>query len=165
MGQAAPLKKGQYQRQKYQYDSTVRKLIPQEKQREKERKQLKHTIRKNRERAAYMSLSYVLFLSAAVLATFYICITYLQLNSECTSRIENINSLHSQLSTLQEKNNEEYSRITSSVDLNEIKRIAIEELGMVFASKDQTVLYESEDSDYVKQMQDVPSEKKSLFSN
>ena len=42
----------------------------------------------------------------------------------------NISRLESQLNALKLDNDEEYSRITSSVDLEEVKRIAIQELGM-----------------------------------
>lgn len=163
MEKAATVTRSRYQRENYEYENTARKLntIPNEVLRE--RKELKHTIRKNRERASYMSFSYVLFLGMSVLATFYICISYLQLNAECTNRINNINHMKIELSGLKDDNDEEYSRITSSVNLEEIKRIAIEELGMVYASKEQTVLYASKDSDYVRQYQDVPTDHKSFL--
>lgn len=44
------------------------------------------------------------------------------------------------------------------VDLEEIRRIATEELGMTYAAKDQVVLYESEESDYVRQYEEIPDE-------
>ncbi len=56
---------------------------------------------------------------------------------------------------LKVKNDEEYSRITSSVDLDEVKRIAITELGMKYATEEQIVYYESDESDYVVQLQDI----------
>lgn len=163
MADSVSVKRSRYQRQNYEYENTVRKLntIPREEYRE--RKELKQAIRKNRERASYMNFSYVLFLGMAVLATFYICISYLQLNAECTSRVDNINDMKIELNSIKDDNDEEYSRITSSVNLEEIKRIAIDELGMVYASKDQTALYKSQDSDYVRQYQDVPSDSNSLL--
>ena len=44
----------------------------------------------------------------------------------------------------------------SSVDLESIRKTAMEELGMVYASEDQVVLYDSKSTDYVRQYQDVP---------
>ena len=42
------------------------------------------------------------------------------------------------------------------VDLESIRKTAMEELGMVYASEDQVVLYDSKSTDYVRQYQDVP---------
>jgi len=55
-------------------------------------------------------------------------------------------------------NDEEYSRITSSIDIEEIKRIAIGELGMNYALEGQIVTYTNECSDYVKQVAEIPVE-------
>ena len=49
-------------------------------------------------------------------------------------------------------NDEEYNRIISSIDLEEIKRIAIGELGMTYAQEGQIVLYVNEDNDYMRQV-------------
>lgn len=70
--------------------------------------------------------------------------------------MQHISALESELNDLKLANDEEYSRITSSVDLEEIKRIAIQELGMQYAEEGQVVTFASENSDYVKQMADIP---------
>ena len=49
-------------------------------------------------------------------------------------------------------NDEEYSRITSSIDLEEIKRIAIGELGMTYAKEGQIITYDSVENDYMRQV-------------
>ena len=54
-------------------------------------------------------------------------------------------------------NDEEYSRIESSVNLEQIKQIAINELGMTYAGEGQIVEYSSEGSDYVRQVADIPN--------
>ena len=48
-------------------------------------------------------------------------------------------------------NDEEYSRITSNINLEEIKRIAIGELGMTYATEGQVIPYESDSNDYMRQ--------------
>lgn len=48
-------------------------------------------------------------------------------------------------------NDEEYSRITSNINLEEIKRIAIGELGMTYATEGQVIPYESNSNDYMRQ--------------
>ena len=43
------------------------------------------------------------------------------------------------------------------MDLEEIKRIAIQELGMQYAEEGQIISFASESNDYVKQMEDIPN--------
>ena len=49
-----------------------------------------------------------------------------------------------------------YTKIMSNVDLDEIKRIAIGELGMKYAKEGQVITYSGEGSDYVRQYGDIP---------
>ena len=44
------------------------------------------------------------------------------------------------------------SKIVNAVDYDYIRQVAIEELGMVYASEDQIVSYTRENSDYVRQL-------------
>lgn len=81
---------------------------------------------------------------------------YIGLQSDITNSIKNISRLESQLNALKLDNDEEYSRITSSVDLEEVKRIAIQELGMKYAEEGQIVIVEGGGSDYMRQMADIP---------
>lgn len=111
---------------------------------------------KNREKARHMNLGYVLFLSCAVIAAGFILTIYIGLQSDITNSIKNISRLESQLNALKLDNDEEYSRITSSVDLEEVKRIAIQELGMKYAEEGQIVIVEGGGSDYMRQMADIP---------
>ncbi len=120
------------------------------------RKQLGNAARKNRERAHHMNLGYVLFLSLALVAMGAILTVYIGLQSDITSSIKNISRLESRLNTMKLDNDEEYSRITSSVDLEEVKRIAIQELGMKYAEEGQIVTFSGKGSDYMRQVADIP---------
>lgn len=53
-------------------------------------------------------------------------------------------------------NDEEYSRIMSSVDMEEIKTRAIEDLGMQYAEKGQVVEVPGVADDYVRQYKAMP---------
>ena len=48
------------------------------------------------------------------------------------------------------------------MDLEKIRDIAVNELGMVYANEDQVVLYDNEGSDYVKQYADIPKDQSGL---
>lgn len=142
--------------QVYVYGNTARQLNVQRAIQEEPRRNHNTAARKNRDRAVYMNFGYVLFLAAAMLVTGMVLIHYIQLQSQITNNVEQIAHMESQLNDLKLANDEEYSRITSSIDLEEIKRIAIGELGMTYASEGQIVTFVNEGSDYVKQVADIP---------
>ena len=110
----------------------------------------------------HMGIGYVLFLAAALGVAMWVCVGYLKLQADNTARAKNITALETQLSTLKDENDDEYNRVTTSVDLEKIRDIAMNELGMVYANEDQVVLYDDEGSDYVKQYAEIPEDDKSL---
>ena len=140
----------------YVQGNTVRKLQQQQEITERPKKKVNNSIRKNRERAKHMSAGYVLLLGAALAACGMILVYYIGLQSDITNSVKNISRLESQLNDLKVANEENYSRISSSVDLEEIRRIAIQELGMQYAQEGQIISFASESSDYVKQMAEIP---------
>ncbi len=124
---------------------------------EKPVKKLSHTTRKNRDKARHMNLAYVIFLTAALAAAGFILTGYIRLQSGITNSMERIARLESQLNNLKADNDEQLNRIESSLDLEEIKRIAINELGMRYAREGQVILYSGEGSDYVRQVLELPA--------
>lgn len=140
----------------YVYGNAVRKPDVVREIERAPRKKLSNATRKNRERAEHMNPGYVLFLSLALIATGWILVGYITLQSDITNSIHHISMLESELNDLRLANDEEYNRITSSIDLEEVRRIAIQELGMKYAQEGQIVSFESENSDYVKQISSIP---------
>lgn len=138
----------------YIYDNTARNLDIQRELDEKPRKRLSSEARKNRDKAHHMSFGYVAFLAAALCACAYILINYIQLQSELTSKIKNVAKLESSLNMMKMDNDETYNRITSSIDLEEIKRVAIGELGMTYAKEGQIIMYSSGGYDYMRKVDD-----------
>ena len=114
--------------------------------------------RKNREKAQQINFAYVLFLLAAAVATLFVCVHFLQIQAESTAHRKQVASLESQLSALKMENDAAYEEAVSSVDLEKAKDIAIHELGMVYADQGQIMTYDSQDSDYVRQYDNVPTE-------
>lgn len=134
----------------YVYGNTVRKLDIQRELEQEPRKQLSNEARKNREKAQHMSLGYVAFLMVAMLASAVILINYIQMQADLTTKVKQVARLESQLNSMKLANDEDYNRITSSIDLEEIKRIAIGELGMTYAQEGQIVFYSNEGNDYMR---------------
>ena len=116
---------------------------------------LSHQTRRNRDRAKHMSPAYVLFLTLAMAFTVVICIQYLMLRSDVTSKIKELAKLETQLNELRAENDDMENRIKGAVDLEEVKYRAMNELGMQYANSDQIIAYECEDTDYVRQLIDI----------
>ncbi len=119
-------------------------------------KKISARTRKNRERAKHMNIGSVLSMAIAMVAAGFILTWYLTLQSDITNSVKHIAALESELNQLRRDNDENYSRITSNVDLEEVKRVAIQELGMTYAREGQIVIFNGEGSDYVRQTGDIP---------
>ena len=112
--------------------------------------------RKNRAQALSMSPLYVLFLAFVSVMAVLMCVYYLQMKEMVTSQVSQNAVLQSKLLTLQNENDALYENITNHIDWNHVKDVAINELGMKYATADQIVWYNTEGNGYVRQYQDVP---------
>lgn len=154
-----------YKRETYVYGSAVKNLAqaPQRLPEQEEKRTLSSRTLENRRRAEKMNIRYVAFLAVVTVAALFICIGYLQLSSEVNGRASRISRMETELKEARMENDANYNRIMKSVNLEEIRQIAIEELHMVYADEGQIVFYDSEDSDYVRQYEDIPEVEKGMF--
>ena len=160
MGGAASSRQGRHENGRtyvYVDGTAVRKLqtAPQPQERRQNPSASQRT-KRNRERALSMNLGYVLFLTAAAVVTVFMCVNFLQLQAMETRLQKEVTSLETQLDAAILENDSDYNRIMTSVDMEQVKNVAMNELGMVYAKKSQIVTYEIENSDYVRQYTDVP---------
>ena len=144
-----------YQRHSYIEGNTVRKADTVRELQQPPRR-VNQTVRRNREKALYMNLPYVMFLTAAMVMTALMLIGYLQVQSRLTVSVEKVAKMESQLNDMRLSNDEQLERINSAINMEEIKRIAVEELGMTYAREGQVVRVSAEGSDYVRQLVDMP---------
>jgi len=142
--------------------NTVRKVYEnpwreEELQREHRRqeRELKEEKRQLR-RALGVQIASVMFMCAVLGMLLFGCVQYLQIQSAVTASVKHINSMESQLEDLRAVNNAEAARVEAAVNLDEIREIAENELGMVYASASQVVQYDKADTNYVRQYADVP---------
>ena len=104
-----------------------------------------------------MSLGYLLFLSLAMVLMLGTLAWYISLQSQVKNSVKNIATLESQLNNLKQDNDEAYNRANGNVDLEEVKRIAIQEYGMTYAGEGQVVTYsDGGGNDYVRQLAPIP---------
>lgn len=148
-----PSSRQNYRRNAYVYGNTVRKVEPR-RYPETPVPQPRHEVRKNRDRARHMNAGYVLFLATALCLAALVLVNYIQMQAELTNRTKIVAAKESELNSLRIANDEAYNRILNSVNLEEVKRIAIGELGMVYAEDGQIVTYTSGTNDYMRQVAD-----------
>lgn len=140
--------------------NTARKLqtVPDNRKR-KQKDEIKRQQVRRRVKSSPMNLGYIFFMMIAMLVVCVVLIGYVELQADITNKINHISQLESQLNDLKLDNDETYTKIMSSVDLEEVKRIAINELGMKYAKDGQVITYSGEGSDYVRQYKEIPSSK------
>ncbi|MFR3321210.1 MAG: hypothetical protein ACLTSZ_08740 [Lachnospiraceae bacterium] len=124
----------------------------------KENPSISASTRSNRERASQMNVRYVVFLTAAAVATVWMCVNYLQLKAQGTRLQKQVTALETSLDAAILQNDSDYNRIMAGVDMEHVKDVAVNELGMGYATKNQVQTYSLDDSDYVRQYADVPEE-------
>ena len=145
-------------RQTYVYGNVVTKPAYEPRRQYEEPKREKRTssqVRKNRKKALHMSPGYVMFLTVAAVIALVVCINYVQLQAQITSRSKNITMMQEELAELREENNTRYNAVMDTVNLEEVRKKA-DKLGMVYATADQIVEYESPSSDSVNQYESIP---------
>ncbi len=143
--------------------NTVRKLeaapdyrVQREEQRREAKRRNRHVARKNQEHEMQMTRGYVAFLSFAALITALVSVAYIQIQSTVTSRMKNIAALESKIADLKADNDAAMKRLSTSVDLNTVKDVAMNQLGMVYAGKDQIIYYSVDEDDYMNQYGEIP---------
>jgi cell division protein FtsL len=104
-----------------------------------------------RTKAAPVNMLVFILSLIAFAAIGFMMIQYIRLSSEITVLTSSITSLESQVDALRMENDEYYGRIMSNIDLEEVREIAIAELGMDYATADQIITYDSRIDDYVEQ--------------
>lgn len=137
----------------YEDGNAARKI---EERQETPRRKVSSTAQKNRAKSTSLGSGYIFFLAVVCSLATAACVHYLQLNAQVTAQRSAVNSKKLELNDLKSYNEAYYSKVTASVDLEEIKRRAINELGMQFVTEDQIRYYTPGNNSYVRQYQDVP---------
>lgn len=119
--------------------------------------------RRRKQERSTLSIPYCIFLAAACVLTLSLGAYYLQMQALSTSSQKKIASLESELAEMKKVNADELNRIESSVSLEEIRDIAMNELGMVYATQENVVLYKNTTQNYVSQYNEVPQEEDSFI--
>ncbi len=140
----------------YVSGNAVRKEISTAPRRVETKKEVSQRVRTNRSKAMHMNRGYVTFLAIAAVVTLFTCVQYLQLQSDITSRSKHITSLQQELSDAKEANTTKYNAIMNTMNLEQIRDIAMNRFGMVYADDEQIVKYQSPTGKAVTQYATIP---------
>ena len=112
--------------------------------------------RAERSLARNLDMFSLIFLVAVIAVTIYTMVSFLTVNSDDTNMSKQVVALEREIIDMENINEAAMAKANASVDLNEVYRIATEELGMVHASQNRVISYESTNSDFVRQYSGVP---------
>lgn len=138
--------------------------LTEEEYREKKKKEessRSRAARRRRQEAAWnMDFVSMLYFSAAIFVTMYVCVSYLQVQANITSMSKEVIALENQLINLRNENDAALEKVNASVDLDYIYKVATKKLKMVHAQKSQIILFEGVKDDYVRKYGEIPEMKK-----
>ena len=132
---------------------------PVRKARPKTRKKRSRLFRRNQDVSFRRELGYSVFSLVIVGIMVLAGYNYLSLAADVRADKSEISALQKELTNQKNANSEYKSRLEASVDLDEIYKIATQELGMVYSKPGQTVYYSKNSEDYVVQYKDIPETK------
>lgn len=140
-------------------EEAPRKIIKKKTAEEKRREAIKRQAEENRKNQKGLSASFgfafTAVISVCVFMIFSSFVNYISLNIESSGKAKLVSNLEKELSSITMENDNLEISINSSIDYDEIFRVATEELGMVYASKKQIISYEKTQSEYVEQYKDI----------
>lgn len=92
---------------------------------------------------------------ALVIVSFSL-IHYLDLQAQVAGKADEIGKLEEQYVALKSQNDLREAELNGNIDYEQILSIAVNELGMVYANKDQIIVYNSVKPEVVKQLDNIP---------
>ena len=147
----------------YQYGTSPRKLEPRYKTSKRKLEVIKNEPKKNQKTSkdAKKSKQSQLYL---VIAIFALPVTISYRNSLINEEFNSMQSLKQELANVEKENKQLEIGIEGSLNLNNIEKIATEQLGMQKRSVDQTIYTELPKEDYVEAAtEEIEEEKTSLI--
>lgn len=99
----------------------------------------------------------MLLLMGAIVATLFVCVNYLKVQSDIVQLNKAITGLENEIEQVKKENNAlEATMDTEMYDLEYVYNIAVGVLGMVYPNNNEIVYYDNEAKGYFRQYQDIP---------
>lgn len=113
-------------------------------------------VNQNRTRALHINRGYVTFLAISAILAMFVCVRYLQLHSNVAASSSKVTAMQQQLSDLQEENAAKQDAISNSMNLEEVRKRAMKDLHMVYATDEQIITYKNPLGNDVTQYSAIP---------
>ena len=98
-----------------------------------------------------------LLLISAIVATLFVCINYLKVQSDVVQLNKSITTLEKEITGLEKENNAlEAVLENEKYDLETVYQMAVGVLGMVYPNNNEVIYYNNESEGYYRQYQDIP---------
>ena len=121
------------------------------------RRRTEHNVQKNRAKATRIGGLFTLLIVGAMAVMLFTFAKYITLTNAKSNNAKEISALQSELGELKESNDQKQLFIDTSIDYDYIYNVATDKLGMIYASEDQIIKYQSGESEYVMQFSEVPN--------
>ena len=115
----------------------------------RERRKVKRSLRP-------IAVFYAVLLTGLVVLFGALCVTFLNANDSINASKQRIYRLENRLEQLRSDNNTLQNRLDAQTDLNKVKTIATEQLGMVYPDGNEQISFYSQAREYVRQYEDIP---------
>lgn len=112
--------------------------------------------RKERKKAKRLSAAFAVFSIAAGITLMISVVTCISVQTEITTRLDNISTLEQKLLDAKEMNAQMETQISLFTDVTYIYETATVKLGMVPAGDAGTIYYDKSESEYVRQYEYIP---------
>jgi len=143
----------------YENGSAVRKMEPQWEQEEvrRPRKVEQPELQPKVKIGQGIDLLSALFLMGAIVATLFVCVNYLKVQSDVVQLNKAISGLEKEITGL-EKENDALAAVLENekYDLETVYQMAVGTLGMVYPNHNEVIYYNNESKGYFRQYQDIP---------
>ena len=98
-----------------------------------------------------------LLLISAIVATLFVCVNYLKVQSDVIQLNKSITALEKEITGLEKENNALEAVLENErYDLETVYQMAVGVLGMVYPNNNEVIYYNNESEGYYRQYQDIP---------
>ncbi len=104
-----------------------------------------------------VNVPYVLMLLAVTVLFGYLCFSYLKVQASINASMNRIANLEEQITKVRSENAVRENRLSAQMDLEEVYRIAVDEMGMVYPNENEVIEYAEQMREYVRQYENIPN--------
>ncbi|MBQ8637920.1 MAG: cell division protein FtsL [Lachnospiraceae bacterium] len=127
-----------------------------QKQRERQEARIERQVIIYRRRAGIYSVGQMAAMITCCVAFLAAAIFFVHIEANMKQADQQVTALRQEYEALHKNNDILEAEIVAGIDINEIYRVATEELGMNYPQKSQIIVYQKTESEHVRQYEEIP---------